>query len=188
MKILSLLSFIFVTLTCQSQTTYTGFVDKYPIQLVTHIYSDGDARAIYAYDKFDTPILIPGKLKGNRLELNEKDDKGKIQARLIFKNFSQTSDKILGEWINADSTKRLKITLTKQFDFDNNDNTTWINRELLQQESTPTHYFKLLISNDGPENDARVTGVRILEKKNRPVNPDYRTGLSAMGIRKSPGR
>jgi hypothetical protein len=135
------------------------------MQLVTHIYSDGDARAIYAYDKFDTPILIPGKQKGNRLELNEKDDKGKIQARLIFNNFSQTSDKILGEWINSDSTKRLKITLTKKFDFENNDNSSWTNRELLQQESTPTHYFKLLISNDGQGNDARVTGVRIFEKK-----------------------
>jgi hypothetical protein len=163
MKTLSLASFIFVTLTCQSQITYSGFIDKYPIQLVTHIYSDGDARAIYAYDKFDTPILIPGKQNGNRLELHEKDDNDKIEARLIFKNFSQRSDKILGEWINADSTKRLKITLTKKFDFENNDNTVWTNREMLQQESTPVHYFKLLISNEG--NDARVTGVKILEKK-----------------------
>ncbi len=153
------------TLDGLAQTSYKGFIDKYPIQLVTYIYSDGDARAIYAYDNHDTPIIINGRQRAERLELLEINEKGQIQAKLMFKNFSNTTNKVLGEWINADSTKRLKITLTKQFEISYEDKTTWSNREIIQRASTDKHYFKLLVSKESTDDNARVTGVKIFEKK-----------------------
>ena len=62
-----------------SQASYTGFIDKYPIELVTDIYSDGDARAIYAYSKFDEPIVTEGRLQKNKLTLYEKDKPAKTK-------------------------------------------------------------------------------------------------------------
>jgi hypothetical protein len=164
MKIQILILSLIIT-NSQAQTSYKGRIDKYPIQLVSHIYSDGDARAIYSYDKFDTPIIINGTKSNDKLILYEKDAKGVIQAKLIFREFNNTSNNVIGEWINADSTRRLKITLTKQFEIDNYDETVWADRELLQPASTEKHYFSLLISKDEPGNDARVTGVKIIEKK-----------------------
>jgi hypothetical protein len=164
MKIQILILSLIIT-NSQAQTSYKGRIDKYPIQLVTHIYSDGDARAVYSYDKFDTPIIINGTKSNDKLILYEKDAKGAIQAKLIFREFNNTSNNVIGEWINADSTRRLKITLTKQFEIDNYDETVWADRELLQPASTDEHYFNLLISKDEPGNEARVTGVKIIEKK-----------------------
>lgn len=165
MKILSLTALTLISFNGFAQTSYKGFIDKYPIELVTYIYSDGDARAIYAYDKFDTPILINGRKQNNQLELLEKSEEGIIRARLVFKNFNNTSHNLSGEWINADSTKRLKIKLIKQFEIDYGDKTVWSNRELLQPQSTSTHYFKLLVSKEAIDRDARVNGVHVLEKK-----------------------
>jgi hypothetical protein len=164
MKIQILILSLIIT-SSQAQTSYKGRIDKYPIQLVTHIYSDGDARAIYSYDKFDTPIIINGAKSNDKLILYEKDAKGVVQAKLVFREFNDTSNNVIGEWINADSTRRLKIALTKQFEIDNYDETVWADRELLQSASTDKHYFNLLISKDEPGNEARVTGVKIIEKK-----------------------
>lgn len=165
MKILLLTILTFATLSVQAQTCYKGFIDKYPVQLVTDIYSDEDVRAIYAYDKHDTPIIINGRQKAGRLELLEKNEKGQIQARLVFENFNNASNKISGQWINADSSKRLQITLTKQFEISYEDKTTWSNREIIQCTSTDKHYFKLLISKESEDDNASVTGVKIFEKK-----------------------
>ncbi|MBF0694898.1 MAG: hypothetical protein IR153_07570, partial [Flavobacterium sp.] len=62
------------------QTKYTGFIDKYPIELVTYIYSDGDARAIYTYSNYDEPIVINGELKQSKLTLYERDNNEKNKA------------------------------------------------------------------------------------------------------------
>ena len=129
-----------------AQTSYTGFIDKYPIQLAIHGYPDGNVSAVYAYDKYDTPIPINGKQTNNRLELLERNENGQVQARLVFENFDGTSNKLSGEWINSDSTKKLLITLTKVLG----------DCEILQAQSTDSHYFKLMISK---EDDDRVAGI-----------------------------
>lgn len=165
MKLLLLTILTLTTLSGLGQTSYKGFIDKYPIQLITYIYSDGDARAIYAYDKHDTPIIINGRQKADQLELLEKNEKGQIEARLVFKNFDPTSNKIIGEWISTDSTKTLKISLTKQFEINYEDRTIWSNQEIIQRTSTHKHYFKLLISKESADENVRVTGVKIFEKK-----------------------
>ena len=165
MKILLLTTLTLINLNGLGQTSYKGFIGKYPIQLVTYIYTDGDVRAIYAYDKHDTPIIINGRRKKNRLELYEKDERGIVKARLVFKDFQNTGDnRIFGEWVNSDSTTRLKIALTKQFEIDYTDETTWANREIIQAASLDKHYFKLLISKETADANERVTGVKIFEK------------------------
>ncbi|HLT86147.1 MAG TPA: hypothetical protein VKZ57_01080 [Sphingobacterium sp.] len=66
-------------LTCTrlfGQTSYSGFIARYPIELVTDIYSDGDARAIYAYSNYDEPMVINGELKQGVLTLNGKRQHG----------------------------------------------------------------------------------------------------------------
>lgn len=66
-------------LTCTrlfGQTSYSGFITRYPIELVTDIYSDGDARAIYAYSNYDEPMVINGELKQGVLTLNGKRQHG----------------------------------------------------------------------------------------------------------------
>lgn len=55
-----------------SQITYTGFIDAYPIELVTDIYSDGQGSAIYAYSNFDTPIFLTAEAKEKALVFTEK--------------------------------------------------------------------------------------------------------------------
>lgn len=163
MRIILTLITIFTSLTAAAQISYTGFVDHYPIQLAVEIHSDGYANAVYACDKHDTPIIINGALKNNTLTLYEKNRKGAIDAKLIFKKYSTSTGKLSGEWLNHDSTKRLKVTLTKTSEIDYHDNTTWKDRELMQSTATDKHYFKVLVSqSDG--GDARITGVKIYEK------------------------
>ncbi len=161
MRIILLLFFCVLGYAAKSQTSYSGFIGIYPIQLVTNIYSDGDVRAIYAYDNFDTPITINGKKTGNKLELYERNEKNEIEATLTFANFDGKKNSITGVWTNKDLTKNLPITLNKKFDIEYAGN--WPQREMLQAASTKDHYFKLLISQE--EYAPRVTGVKIFEKK-----------------------
>jgi hypothetical protein len=161
MRELLLVFFSLLSYLGKSQTAYTGLVGKYPIQLVTHIYSDGDARAIYAYDQHDTPIVINGRRTGNKLVLYEQDSKNEIQATLTFMDFDVKKPTLTGVWTDKQQTKKLSITLHRTFDLE--DTGEWPVREIIQRVSTATHYFKLLVSQ--AEHGPRVSGVKIHEKK-----------------------
>jgi hypothetical protein len=141
---------------------YSGYVDKYPIHLVTYSYSDGDTRAIYSYDKHDTPIIINGRQKNDSLVLFEKNEKG--EAKLEFAGFNPENKEILGRWISQDKLIIFDIKLTKLHEFDSYDRTAFEKLELMQPESTKENYFKLLISKKEGE-DIRVVGVRVYEKQ-----------------------
>lgn len=147
------------------QTTYTGHVGKYPVELVTYIYSDGVARAFYVYIKFDEPIIIDGTLKNGLLTLLEKDSSGKESATLVFKDFDAHSTNLTGTWTDLASNKSLPITFTKSFNIDYGDEYEWEKRELLQPASLKNRYFKVLISKEKDNFYASVTGVKIFEKK-----------------------
>lgn len=60
---LIILTFIFSSFHSISQTLYAGFIDKYPIEFIENIYSDGVAQALYVYRKFDDPIKLEGTFK-----------------------------------------------------------------------------------------------------------------------------
>lgn len=105
-------------LTCArlfGQTSYSGFIGKYPIELVTDIFSDGDARAIYAYSNYDEPMVINGRLKQGVLTLNEKDSMGQLKAILTFENFDKESDRLEGVWKDLKDERQLQDTFDKKF-------------------------------------------------------------------------
>ena len=146
---LQVLTLLLTSFNLFGQTTYTGFIDKYPIEFVTDVdvYS-GYARAVYAYSNHNTPIGINGELKQDILTLFEKDETGKNKATLIFENFDENSQQLDGIWKDLNSNKQYKIRLTKNFDID-----------LIQSVSLKEKYFRLVVS------EGTVTGVKIFEKK-----------------------
>ncbi len=79
------LFFFLATTFLSAQISYKGFLDKYPIEVVTDINSDGGGTAIYTYSNFDTPIVLEAKLKGNTMVFTEKDKTGKASGQLISK-------------------------------------------------------------------------------------------------------
>ncbi len=165
MKYLFVTLMIFKSVLCFSQVRiFSGFIDKYPIQLVTYSYSDGDTRAIYAYDKHDTPIIIDGREKNDSLVLFEKNGEGKVAATLEFQQYHPVNKEIKGRWISENKQSALEITLTRLHEFDSYDQSAFDNLELMQRVSTGKNYFKLLISKEAGE-DIQVAGVRIYEKK-----------------------
>jgi hypothetical protein len=159
------LLFLLSTTFLSAQISYTGFIDKYPIEFVSYVYSDGVGTAIYAYSNFDTPIVLSAKLTGKTMVFTEKDKTDKETAKLTFQNYNGKSNQLNGIWKDLNSGKELKITLSKEFDIDYGDNVEWTNREILQPESFKGKYFKLIISKEKGSFYAQVTGVKIIEKK-----------------------
>ncbi len=156
---------ILSSISCFSQIRiFSGQIDKYPIQMVSYSYSDGVSRAIYAYNKYDTPIVLDGELKNDSLVLSEKNEKGEVTALIKFQNFNHDNKEIRGQWISQVNQKTLDIRLTKLHEFDSYDATAFDTLEIMQAGSTPDNYFRLLISKKEGE-DIQVTGVRIYEKK-----------------------
>ena len=162
---INILTLLLTSINLFSQTTYTGFIDKYPIELVTYIYGDGDAKAIYVYKNFEEPIAINGTLKKNKLNLFEKDKSGKNKATLTFDNFNAGNKEVKGNWTDLKTGKQLKIALIKLFDIDYGDTIEWKDREILQPVTLGDKYFKLVISKAKNDFDTKVSGIKILQKK-----------------------
>ncbi len=157
--------FIFCVLHSFGQVRiYSGHIDKYPIRLVTYSYSDGDTRAIYAYDRHDTPIIINGRQDGDSLMLYEINERREVTGTLVFQPYNPEQKTTRGKWVSHEKPTVLNIQLTKLHEFDHYDNSAFEMLELMQPESTTAHYFKLLVSKEAGEGIA-VTGVRIYEKK-----------------------
>jgi len=156
--------FLLATAFTSAQINYKGFIDKYPIEFVTDVYSDGQGTAIYAYSNYDTPIVVNANLNGKTLVFTEKDKSGKETAKLSFENYNAESDKLNGIWKDLNSGKELTISLTKEFDLNSNTDEEWIEREILQPVSLTGKYFKLVISK-GKDNSFGVSAVKIIEKK-----------------------
>ena len=112
LTILLILSFI---PTFSQVRMFSGYINKYPIQLVTFSYSDGVTRAIYSYDKHDTPIIVNGRQKNDSLILIEYNDKG--GATLEFPEFKAINKEITGKWISQNKQTIYDIKLTKIKEF-----------------------------------------------------------------------
>ncbi|MCC9064513.1 XAC2610-related protein [Flavobacterium piscisymbiosum] len=163
-KILIVLLFL-VSIRLAAQATYVGFIDKYPIEFITDLNSEGSGNAIYAYTNYDTPIVISGTLKKGILTFYEKDKTGNDTAKITFEYFNSKSKKLEGKWTDLNTKKELNISLSKTFEVEYGDNIEWKNREILQSVSLKGKYFKLIVSKMRGDFDAKVTGVKILEKK-----------------------
>ena len=165
MKQKIILLFLLATTFLSAQITYTGFIDKYPIEFAADIYSDGVGTGIYAYSNFDTPIVLSAKLTGKTLIFTEKDKNGKESAQLIFQNYNSKNDKLNGTWKDLNSGKELQIQLNKIFDIGSKAIKEWSNKEILQSVSFKDKYFKLVLSKRKDDYEAKVTGVKIIEKR-----------------------
>lgn len=154
------------SITGKSQSSYSGYLGTFPITLVMYHYGNGDSRAYYSYNKFDTPITINGILQNNELKLIEENEKGDTSAVLVFKKFNKADKRIKGNWTNSDGTKTYEILLEKDFEIDYGDRVVWENRkELLQSKSTKEHYFKTIITKEKGNFYARISGVKIFQKQ-----------------------
>ena len=164
MKLSILILLLLFTITGKSQSSYSGYLGNFPITLVMYHYSDGVSLAYYAYDNYDSPITINGKLKNGKLNLVEKDNIGNNTATLVFENFEENQNKIKGIWIKSDKSKTYQILLYKEFDVDYGDSFEWTSKELLQSKSTKEHYFKTIITKKKGDFYARISGVKIFKK------------------------
>lgn len=165
LKPLIIILFLSISINLFAQTNYKGYIDKYPIELVTHIYSDGDARAIYTYQKFDDPIVINGRQRKDTLILLEKDKQGKTTATLTFLNFDEKKNTLIGTWKNLQTKQELPIKLEKEFELEFGDSIAWEDREIIQRVSLKNLYFKLVISKTADYFYPVVSGIKILQKQ-----------------------
>ena len=166
----------------KSQSSYSGLLGKYPITLVLYHYSDRVSLAYYTYDKYDSPITINGSLKKGELKLFEKDMFGKNSARLVFENFEESSEEIKGKWIKSDNSKTYQISLQKDFVINSGDDLEWKNKELIQSKSTKKHYFKTIITKEKGEFHARISGVKIFEKRTDKLIQTIKLDCQLIGI------
>ncbi|QSW89423.1 hypothetical protein J0383_01100 [Flavobacterium endoglycinae] len=164
MKSITLLFTFLTTTLASAQISYTGFIDKYPIELVTDVYSDGVGSAVYMYSNFDTPIALDAKLSGKTLTLIEKDKNGKQSAKFILQNYNAKSNQLSGTW-KDNLGKELKIILNRVFDLQDDKKIDWSGKEILQSVSFKDKYFKVVLSKSKDDFEAKVTAVKIIEKK-----------------------
>ena len=147
------------------QINYTGFIDKYPIELVTLIYSDDEVQAVCVYTNVDTPIELSGKVIRGVLTLYEKDVFGKNSAVFTFQNFNKRASSIEGTWTNLSNNKDLPVKLDNNYTIDYEQSYFMKERKLIQTSSLKDHYFKLVIKKDKNDYGLRVRAVKIIEKK-----------------------
>jgi len=150
MKKILCLFIIFVSIHVFGQVSYTGFIDKYPIELWVNNSDSANADGVYVYSVFDEPILLEGNLKNGVLTLFEKDVKGKNSASMTFEKFTAESESIQGIWKNLKTGKQLQILLSKKTDNENG---------IIQYTSMDDYYFRLVTDYQS------VSEVKIFQKK-----------------------
>ncbi|HRH40383.1 MAG TPA: hypothetical protein PKY82_01975 [Pyrinomonadaceae bacterium] len=147
-------SILFLAGSVFGQVNYSGFIGEAPVTMVTNIYSDGVGTATYVYDNFDEPIRLEAELVKKKLIFTEKNARNLKRATLTFENFDAGSAELKGVWKDAKTGKTLDIKLKKDFEVDGS-----AERELIQSDSLPDRYFKVVVSGDS------AVAVKIFEKK-----------------------
>ncbi len=148
------------------QVSYTGTIDRYNIELVAEVYSDGAVNVIYEYTKHHEPIVLEGRITGKTLTLYESDKQRTKTAKLVFPAFNKKATTLSGTWTDLKTNKEATISLTRNFDVEE-DNTklTWNNREIIQSAALKNQYFKLIIGKEKVTDELGVKGVKIMDKK-----------------------
>ena len=185
-RFLVLIALLFAYLGSYAQSSYRGYLGKYPIDLIINTYGDAHVVGCYSYTKYDTPIQLSGKISDGQLRLMEKDESDNHSASFVFDAFDQASEQLNGIWTMLSNGKSYKIKLTKQFDLPepSTDRAKGI-YELGSMASTKDHYFQTMIAVEGFEE--RVVGVKVFEKKTdkliQTLNMDCRwIGLSSLNV------
>ncbi|SFD79053.1 XAC2610-related protein [Flavobacterium phragmitis] len=174
--------FFITTIFLSAQISYKGFIDKYPIEFVSYVYSDGVGSGIYAYTNFDTPIGLDAKIKGKTLVFTEKDTNDKATASLTFQNYNAKSSQLNGIWKDLNSGKELSIRLAREFDVEQAYDMEGKEREMLQRVSFKDKYFKLVLSKQKDDYEPKVKGVKIYEKKTDKLIQKFDVECQLLGI------
>jgi hypothetical protein len=161
------------------QTSYSGFIDKDTIELVTDISSDGVAGGVYAFKKNNTPIVLRGKINENKLTFFEVSWDS---ISLNFDHFDSKQKTILGTWKDFKTKKELTISLHKEFEIDDGEGIEWKDREIIQPVSFKNQYFKLIISKRKNDFSAHVSGVKIIQKKTDSLIQQIKLDCELMGL------
>jgi hypothetical protein len=173
---IAFISFLFLMAsTISAQTTYKGFVDKYPVEFVVDASSDGAVTGIYAYDNFDQPIVLSGNLTKSQLQLFENNAKGQPTASFVFEQFDTKASALNGFWKDFKSNKTMTVTLHKSFDIETDTHMEDI--EMLQPIAMKKQYFKIKISNE-----KRVSALKIFEKKTDRLTQQINLDCQLMGV------
>jgi hypothetical protein len=141
---------IFSSISLFGQINYSGFIDKYPIELLADISTSGNSYGVYVYTAFDNPIPLEGNLEKEKLILFEKDAKGNKRASITFEKFNTESDTIEGIWKDLKNQKQLKITLSKKAGMDDG---------IIQYTSMDDKYFRIVTDYQS------VSEIKIFQKK-----------------------
>lgn len=172
------LLFILLIISVNSNADVSGYSGFIGDKSVTFIIDADYSYAYYLYNKYDTPIeldthsheLYKNKAKNDTgnykgyMNLHEKNNNEQVVADLVFKGFSRKKDKIIGEWISRNSTKRFKIQLKKEFDIEYGKNMETPNINFLAPYSTKDHYFILLVEKTKDSFFSELIGVNVFEK------------------------
>lgn len=151
-----------------AEAEYRGTLGAQAIHLYVDAYSDGAVRAIYAYDRHDTPIRVDGRVHDGALELSE----GSI-ATLRIAPFDAAATTLRGEWVAVDGGKRLPIALEAMAGDE---------RAVLQSASTRERYFVLFTDAPGDSYDAQATAMKVIEKGSDRVLQEIELGTQWRGI------
>ena len=173
MRTLLVLSLAFPLAAPAGEIEYRGTLGNQPIHLYLDAYSDGTVRAIYAYDRHDTPIRVDGRVADGALELVEVDGKNARVATLRLAPFDEAASALNGEWIASSGGKRLPVALDALREDE---------RAVLQAASTREHYFLLTTDAPGDSYDAQANAVQVVAKGSDRVLQAIELGTQWRGI------
>jgi hypothetical protein len=163
------------------QTHYSGFIDKYPIELQIGSISGDNLTGLYMYKRTNTPIPLEGRLKEGTLQLYEGDSIKKNVAILSFDHFNQNDKTITGTWKELASGKTLPIQLNKDEDIEEGDSTAWQDKDVIQVASLKDVYFKTVLGKSKEDYYPRVRGVKIIDKKTDQLLQELKMDCQSMG-------
>lgn len=154
-----------------SQLKYSGFVGSFPVEFVVNSLAKSESlsvKGVYMYTRYNDPIPLVGTYTAKQLKLYEQDERKKKRANFTFHNYSQENDTVLGMWHNLRTKDSLLVTLHKEYDFlDMNNSDSLINSVgLLQVALSKRFFFRIFVKPEQTNSfgNARVPAFAIYEK------------------------
>lgn len=167
MKQLIYFIIFFSSINLFGQSNYSGFIDKYPIELLANINTSGNSYGVYVYTAFDDPITLEGNLENEKLIFFEKDAKGNKRASITFEKFNAESGTIEGIWKDLKNEKQLNITLSKKAEIDDG---------IIQYSSMDDKCFRIVTDYQN------VTEIKIFQKKTDKLIQKFDVDCQFMGL------
>ncbi len=97
---------------------FTGTVDKYPVEMTINDESS-DITGTYRYKSKSASLNLKGTKDGDKLTMNEYDEKGNKSGSFVGKWVNGTYE---GQWTNATETRLMNFKLVEEKQTSSNDN------------------------------------------------------------------